>query len=86
MSSAEPVPEALGPRSLWRTTPLYCGVLAILALAVWATAFWFRVGGSLGSVLALAALAVALVLGALLLIDARRQWLLSAPPEPGPVG
>ncbi len=84
MSSAEPGPDDRGPRSLWLTTLLYGGMLAIIALDVWALAFWMRVGGSLGSALALSALAVALVLGVLLLIDARRQWLLSAPPEPAP--
>jgi hypothetical protein len=82
MSSAESVPEDVGRRSLWLTTPLYGGMLAIVVLDVWATAFWIRVEGSLGSVLALSGLAVALVLGGLLLIDARRQWLLSAPPDP----
>ena len=85
MSSAEPMPKDAGRRSLWLTTPLYVVMLAILVLDVWATAFWIRVGGSLGAALALSALAVASVLGVLLLIDARRQWLLSAPREPGPV-
>ena len=85
MSSAELLPTDAGRRSLWLTTPLYGGMLAILVLDVWATAFWIRVGGSLGAVLALSALAVASVLGVLLLIDARRQWLLSAPREFEPV-
>jgi hypothetical protein len=85
MSSAERLSTGLRRRSLWLTTPLYGGMLAILVLDVWATAFWIRVGGSLGSLLALSAVVAALVLGVLLLIDARRQWLLSAPPEPGAV-
>jgi hypothetical protein len=52
---------------------LYVVVLAILAFDVWATFFWVRVGGSLGTRLGLAGTVVALVLVALLVVDARRQ-------------
>jgi hypothetical protein len=71
---------------LWLTAPLYVVVLAILALDVWASSFWARVGGFLGGALAVAATVVAVLLGALLLIDARRQWRLSEPVDDEPAG
>jgi hypothetical protein len=43
---------------------------------VWAVAFWSAVGASIGSGLAIAGGVVALVLTALVAMDARRQWLL----------
>ena len=60
-------------RPRWLTAVLYVVVLAILAFDVWATLFWVRVGGSLGTRLAVAGVVVALVLVALLVVDARRQ-------------
>ena len=72
-------------RPLWLTAALYVVVLAIIAFDVWATLFWARVGGSLGSGLALAGTVVALLLGALLLVDARRQRLSAAPEDDRPV-
>ncbi len=78
MSSADGRQRNTRRRSLWLTAVLYGVLLAIIAFDLWATFFWARVGGSLGGGLALAGTAVALVLAALLMIDARRQWLLSA--------
>ena len=69
------------PRSLWVTVPLYCLGLALLALDGWATVFWTRVGDSLGVGLGLAGGTVIVVLGALLVLDARRQWLLFRVPD-----
>jgi hypothetical protein len=71
--------ETVHRRSLWLTVPLYVVSVAILALDVWTMAFWARVGGALGWTIAGAELAVALLLGLLLVFDARRQWLLSRP-------
>jgi len=60
--------------------------LGFLAVDVWAIWFWAGVGGSLGGALAVVETVVALLLGALLLIEARRQCRLSGrvddqPPE-----
>jgi hypothetical protein len=71
-------------RPLWLTAPLYVVVLAILALDVWAIPFWARVGGFLGGTLAVAATVVVVLLGTLLVIDARRQWRLSVPVDDEP--
>jgi hypothetical protein len=68
-----------GRRSLWLTVPLYAVLLSVLVLDAWATWFWTRVGRSLGGGLATAGMVVALLLAALVLVDMRRQWLLSAP-------
>jgi polyferredoxin len=72
------------PRPIWLTAPLYVVTLAIVALDGWAIWFWARVDGSLGRGLALAGVAVALLLLALLVVDARRQWLLSVSSAPEP--
>jgi hypothetical protein len=72
-------------RALWLTAPLYAVTLGILALDVWATSFWVRVGGSLGWGLAGVETAVALLLAVLLLMDARRQWLLTGPTDDRPI-
>jgi hypothetical protein len=70
-------------RPLWLTVPLYVVLLAVLVVDVWAAEFWLRVGGQLGSVIGGAAAAVVLVVGLLLVLDARRQWLLGQDsPEP----
>jgi hypothetical protein len=79
MNSAECREETVRPRSLWLTAPLYAGMLAILALDVWTMAFWMRVGGAPGWAIAGTEFLVALVLGLVLVVDARRQWLLSRP-------
>ena len=76
--------ETVQRRSLWLTVPLYAVMLAILALDVWTMTFWMRVGGALGWAIAGAEFAVALLLGLILVFDARRQWLLSGPPD-GPL-
>jgi hypothetical protein len=81
MSSAEGMEETVRPRSLWLTAPLYAGMLAILALDLWTMTFWMRVGGALGWAITGTELLVALVLGLVLVVDARRQWLLSGPPD-----
>ncbi len=70
------MPDTPRRRSLLWTVPLYAVMAAIIALDVWAAAWWARVGGPLGwSVVAVVSV-VALLLGLLLVIDARRQWLL----------
>jgi hypothetical protein len=84
MSSAEYMEETARPRSLWLTVPLYAGMVAILALDVWTMTFWMRVGGALGWVITGTEFVVALLLGLVLVFDARRQWLLSRPLD-GPV-
>jgi hypothetical protein len=76
--------ETVRPRSLWLTVPLYAGMVAILALDVWTMTFWMRVGGALGWVITGTEFVVALLLGLVLVFDARRQWLLSRPLD-GPV-
>ena len=75
-SSAERMRTTAQRRSLWLTVPLYAVALAILVLDVWTAAFWARVGGSLGWVLVAIEAGVALLLAVLLVLDARRQWLL----------
>lgn len=85
MSSAEHMGETVGPRSLWLTVPLYSVMLAILALDAWTMAFWIRVGGELGWAVVGTELGVALLLGLILVLDVRRQWLLSRPLD-GPAG
>jgi hypothetical protein len=79
MSSAEYMAETVRPRSLWLTVPLYAVMLAILAVDVWTMTFWMRVGGALGWAIAGTEFVVALLLGLVLVFDARRQWLLSRP-------
>jgi uncharacterized membrane protein (DUF485 family) len=74
MSSAESVRGDRRRRPRWLTAVLYVVVLAILAFDVWATSFWARVGGPLGTRLAVGGMVVSLVLVALLVVDARRQW------------
>lgn len=66
-------------RSLWLTVPMYVVMVAILALDVWTTAFWFRVGGALGWAIGATEFMVAVLLGLVLAFDARRQWLMSRP-------
>ena len=63
-------------RPLWLTVPLHLVLFAVLAVNVWAAEFWLRVGGQLGLVIGGAATAVVLLVGLLLVVDVRRQWLL----------
>ena len=70
-----------GRRSLWLTVPVYAVLLAVVVLDVRAALFWARVGGSLGTPVALAAGGIALLAVLLLGFDLRRQALLSAGPE-----
>ncbi len=65
-----------GRRPLWLTVPLYAVLLVVVVLDVRAAVFWGRVGGSLGTPVALAAGAVALLAVLLLGFDLRRQVLL----------
>ena len=67
-----------GRRSLWLTAPLYAVLLAVVVLDVRAAVFWGRVGGSLGTPVALAAGGIALLAVLLLVLDLRRQVLLGA--------
>ena len=69
-----------GRRPLWLTVPLYAVLLGIVVLDVRAAVFWGRVGGSLGTPVALAAVGIALLAVLLLGVDLRRQVLLRADP------
>ena len=70
-----------GRRPLWLTVPLYAVLLVVVVLDVRAAVFWGRVGGSLGTPVALAAGGIALLAVLLLVVDLRRQVLLGAPPR-----
>ena len=72
-----PVP---GRRPLWLTVPLYGVLLVVVVLDVRAAVFWGRVGGSLGTPVALAAGGIALLAVLLLVADLRRQVRLRADP------
>ena len=67
-----------GRRSLWLTVPLYAVLRVVVVLDVRAAVFWGRVGGSLGTPVALAAGGIALLAVLLLGVDLRRQVLLGA--------
>ena len=67
-----------GRRPLWLTVPLYAVLLGVVVLDVRAAVFWGRVGGSLGTPVALAAGGIALLAVLLLVVDLRRQVLLGA--------
>ena len=69
-----------GRRPLWLTVPLYAVLLVVVVLDVRAAAFWGRVGGSLGTPVALAAGGIALLAVLLLVVDLRRQVVLGADP------
>ena len=73
--------RAPGRRPLWLTVPLYAVLLVVVVLDVRAAAFWARVGGALGTPVALAAGAIALLAVLLLCFDLRRQVLLAAHSE-----
>jgi hypothetical protein len=68
-------------RPLWLTVPMYAVLLVVVVLDVRAAVFWGRVGGSLGTPVALAAGGIALLAVLLLGVDLRRQVLLGADPE-----
>ena len=70
-----------GRRPLWLTVPMYAVLLVVVVLDVRAAVFWARVGGSLGTSVALAAAAIALLALLLLGCDLRRQVLLAADAE-----
>ena len=70
-----------GRRPLWLTVPMYAVLLVVVVLDVRAAVFWARVGGSLGTSVALAAAAIALLALLLLGFDLRRQVLLAADAE-----
>ncbi len=65
-------------RPLWLTVPLYAVLLVVVVLDLRAAVFWARVGGSLGTPMALAAGGIALLAVLLLMVDLRRQVLLGA--------
>ena len=69
-----------GRRPLWLTVPLYAVLLVVVVLDVRAAVFWGRVGGPLGTPVALAAGGIALLAVLLLVVDLRRQVLLSTDP------
>ncbi len=62
-----------GRRPLWLTVPLYAVLTVVVVLDVRAAVFWGRVGGSLGTPVALAAGGIALLAVLLLVADLRRQ-------------
>ena len=68
--------ELQRPRPLWGTVLLDAVLLLVLVLDVRAALFWSRVGGSLGTPIALAATGVAVLAAGLLALDLRRQLLL----------
>jgi hypothetical protein len=70
------VARAPGRRPLWLTVPVYAVLLLVVVLDVRAAVFWARVGGSLGTPVALAAGGIALLSVLLLVVDLRRQALL----------
>ena len=70
-----------GRRPLWLTVPLYAVLLGVVVLDVRAAVFWGRVGGSLGTPVALAAGGIALLAVLLLVVDLRRQVLLARDSE-----
>ena len=72
-----------GRRPLWLTVPAYAVLLVVVVLDLRAAVFWARVGGSLGTPVALAAGGVAFVAVLLVVFDLRRQVLLGADPEDG---
>ena len=69
-----------GRRPLWLTVPLYAVLLVVVVLDLRAAVFWGRVGGSLGTPVALAAGGIALLAVLLLVADLRRQVRLRADP------
>ena len=69
-----------GRRPLWLTVPMYAVLLGVVVLDVRAAVFWGRVGGLLGTPVALAAGGIALLAGLLLVVDLSRQVLLGADP------
>ena len=73
--------RAPGRRSLWLTVPLYAVLLGVVVLDVRAAVFWGRVGGSLGTPVALAAGGIALLAVLLLVVDLRRQVLIARDSE-----
>ena len=70
------VARLYGRRPLWLTVPLWLALVVVGGINVWAAQFWLRVGGQLGLLIGGAAAFVVLVVGLLLVVDARRQWLL----------
>ena len=72
-----------GRRSLWLTVPLYAVLLVVVVLDMRAAVFWGRVGGSLGTPVALAAGGIALLAVLLLVLDLRPQGLPGADPWDG---
>ena len=70
-----------GRRPLWLTGPAYAVLLVVVVLDLRAAVFWARVGGSLGTPVALAAAGIALLAVLLVASDLRRQMLLGAVPE-----
>ena len=67
-----------GRRPLWLTLPLYAVLLVVVVLDVRTAVFWGRVGGSLGTTVALTAGGIALLAVLLLVVDLRRQVVLGA--------
>lgn len=76
-----------GRRPLWLTVAVYAVLLVVAVLDARAAVFWARVGGSLGTPVALAAGGIALLAVLLLGVDLRRQvWLGADPGDDDPAG
>lgn len=75
-----------GRRPLWLTVPLYAVLLVVVVLDARSAVFWGRVGGSLGTPVALTAGGIALLAVLLLVVDLRRQVLLGADPRDDQAG
>jgi hypothetical protein len=73
-------------RPLWLTVPLYAVLLVVVVLDLRAAVFWARVGGSLGTPVALAAGGIALLAVLLVGFDLRRQVLGADPEDDDPAG
>ena len=69
-----------GRRPLWLTVAVYSVLLVVAVLDARAAVFWGRVGGSLGTPVALAAGGITLLAVLLVVVDLRRQVLLGADP------
>ena len=61
-------------RARWFTVLLELFLLAVVAVDVWGTLFWARVGGQLGTTVASVGAAVAVLLALVLAWDVREQW------------
>jgi hypothetical protein len=74
MTSPEMTEDLHRRRSPWLTVPLHLVGWTVLAADLWGTVFWARVGGPVGWWTAVIGAVAAVVLVAVLIRDARRQF------------